>query len=896
MMRRILMNLSTFLTLALAFQTGSYSQASVTADPPVRLAFCEPAEAAYVLEATNTTPALASPTGSAWLRAWPASGSSKPIWLGRRIVLQAASGAALAAVLGETSLPVTRVVTTNLVLLEAPDAWTAATEASRLAQLPGVQVSHPVRRRTAQWHDGYAPRPTDTLFGYQWHLENRNTNTAAPLGSDLNARSAWADNLGRGILIATDDNGVETAHPDLAANMTNGVHFNFFTGMADGGPVANTQVHATAVAGLIAARGGNQKGVVGVAPEAQLASWVIFDRFDGLADEEAVMDMFQYRSNVVSVQNHSWGNAAVQQLPLSALEDRGVANAVEQGRQGRGVVIVRSAGNGRLDLNDLNDDGYGQDPRVIAVGAVRLNGRAASYSTPGAPVLVAAFSGDDAVENPDGSTTDYLRVATTDRQGSLGYNSGGTAPDYGFQSTGFTGTSASSPQIAGVCALILAANPSLTYRDVQQVLILSARQLDLADPDVRVNGAGLPVSHNVGFGVPDTGLAVELARGWSNRPPLSSATAMYRQSTEIPDDGLRVVIRGTDVPTALQSIPAWPSDGLHADTPTAALMLADVGQALRPPAQDLTKRAALIKRGVNYYVEKIANVAAAGARFAVIYNDRNTSERVFMNGADIQFQPIPAVSIDQTHGDALQTYLAANPTTTAQLQLNSVSCPLTISETLVGEHVKLRARFSHPRRADVRVTLVSPAGTRSVLHRFNNDTASTLGEWTFYSNQHFFESSAGTWQVEVSDERAGSTGRIVWLELTVYGVALEDTDHDGLDDQWEQQYFGSLAQGPKADPDQDTWSNLREQLLGRNPAAPDRPLELDLSRWDARWGRLSWPASPEYAYEVHMRTTADASPQVVSKQTGRFPSLELIVPLTTAGRYYEVQQIQGRTQ
>lgn len=868
-------------------------QEAIPATVLSRFEFREPDFVVYRIETPARAADLGSVEDSVWLKAWPEARAPNATWLGRRVVLQAASPEALARVLAATGLPVARVVTSNLVVLEASSARMAVPEASRLARHPGVTVCHPVRRRPIKLHGPYAPRPDDTLFRYQWHLENRDANTAAVLGFDLNARSAWADNQGEGVLVATGDNGIEVSHPDLAANMTNRIHRNFITGKDDGTPVATTQVHGTAVAGLIAARGYNARGVAGVAPRAQLASWVIFDRYDGLADEETVMDMFHYQSNIVSVQNHSWGNADMGLLRLSALEDQGIANAVERGRQGRGVVIVRSAGNGRMNLSDLNDDGFGQDPRAISVGAVRANGRAASYSTPGAPVLVAAFSGDEGVNTPDGSVTNYLGVATTDRQGSLGYNSSGPAPDYGFQSTGFGGTSASSPQIAGLCALILAANPALTYRDVQQVLILSSRQLDPSDPDLRVNGAGLAVGHNVGFGVPDAGLAVELARAWSNRPARIRTTAAFRKSIAIPDDGLRVVIGGSDVPAELQSIPAWPSDGPHPDAPTEVATLVDVGQALTPLAIDLTHKAALIKRGGNYFADKIGKAAAAGARFAIVYNNVGANQRVFMAGADIQFQTIPAVFIDQTHGEALQAFLATHPETTAQLRLDSIQCRMKISESLLCEHVKLRATFSHPRRADVRVTLLSPAGTRSVLHRFNNDTASALTEWSFYSTQHFYESSAGDWQVEVSDENAGATGRVVSLDLTVYGVRIEDEDRDGLDDPWELAWFGSLDQGPAGDPDEDGWSNLHEQILGHNPTVADRPFRLDLSHWGAQWGRLSWPASAAFRYEVSMQSALGEPAQLVSEQTGRFPELDLIVPLTDTHHFYQVRQVPG---
>lgn len=114
-------------------------------------------------------------------------------------------------------------------------------------------------------------------------------------------------------------------------------------------------------------------------------------------------------------------------------------------------MIVRASGNGREDLINSNDDGFANDPRVIAVGAVRSDGRACSYSSPGACLLVSARSGD-----PDDG---FPNVMTTDRHGSAGFNTTGSGDraDYGFEITGFNGTSASSPQIAGVAALILGA-------------------------------------------------------------------------------------------------------------------------------------------------------------------------------------------------------------------------------------------------------------------------------------------------------------------------------------------------------------------------------------------------------------------------------------------------------
>ncbi|MBM3878676.1 MAG: hypothetical protein FJ387_03005 [Verrucomicrobia bacterium] len=856
-----------------------------------RFEFREPRRSSYLFESWPGAE-WSGRAGASRLEGWPIPGAGPAVEFGSRVVLGLEGPGRLRELLASTALRLDRVVTSNLLVLEAASAVEAVEGAAWLATQPGVRISHPVRRRPVRLHRPYGPRPNDPYFTGQWHLENRHTNTAAALGFDLNVRAAWPVTRGAGVIVAMGDDGVELRHPDLAVNQAAGLHFNFVTALPNGEPARTWNIHGTAVAGLLAAVGDNRRGVVGVAPQARLASWIVFDNNDELVDEERAAEMFQYRSDTVAVQNHSWGNAGVEQLTLGALENQALDNAVLLGRSGLGVVIVRSSGNERIDGNDGNDDGYAQDPRVIAVGAVRANGQIASYSTPGANVLVAAFSGDEGVDTAEGGRTNYPTLFTTDRQGSLGYTvdvSGGLG-DYAHGATGFTGTSGSAPQIAGLCALMLAANPQLTYRDVQQILIWSARQLDPADPDLRRNGAGLAVSHNAGFGVPDAGEAVALARAWRTRPALASHSVRTTSGVAIPDDGLRVLITGSRIPVDMQSIPAAPRDGPHPDEATAVLPMLDVGQALAPIGIDLSQKAALIQRGGNYFAKKLQHAAAAGAAFAVVYNHADATQRLYMNGADIHLLPLPAVFISQTEGERLRDVLQQVPEARAQIRLESLRVPIAVTNTLLCEHVRLRVIASHPRRADVRITLRSPSGTRSILQHYNEDLWSPLDEWDYYTVHHFYESSAGTWEVEVSDERQGAVGRLIELELTVQGVPIRDADRDGLDDDWELAQLGKLDFGPADDPDGDGYSNMREQIQGTHPLVDDRPFRLDFSRWDDRFLRLSWPGLPDRGYHVFRGTDPQALIEHVTNRTGVFPETDWYLPLEAGTqRFFRVR-------
>ncbi len=81
-----------------------------------------------------------------------------------------------------------------------------------------------------------------------------------------------------------------------------------------------------------------------------------------------------------------------------------------------------------------------------------------------------------------------------------------------------TGTSASAPMAAAIIALALEANPSLTWRDVQHIIVKTSQPQNLKATDWRTNGMGRKVSHSYGYGLMDATAMVRLAKNWTLVP------------------------------------------------------------------------------------------------------------------------------------------------------------------------------------------------------------------------------------------------------------------------------------------------------------------------------------------------------------------------------------------
>lgn len=367
--------------------------------------------------------------------------------------------------------------------------------------------------------------PDDPLFAQQFHLEN-----TSHAGEDTNVLAAWAaDYVGGGVLIAIVDDGMELAHADLAPNVLVGASWDYVNFDIDPSPDLADQEHGTAVAGVAAARGGNSEGVTGAAPFASICAFNVIGT--AAATDLNIADALSRNAATTDIYNMSFGvSREGHYVPASTAIRSAIASGIDNGRDGKGSIYVKAAGNGRawagrpnLILDDANFDSEGGLHGVINVGAVNDEGRYAAYSVRGSSVLVCAPSSD--------TRGGHDAVVTTDRSGTPGYANG----DY----TGsFGGTSSACPVVSGVVALMLQANPALTWRDVKHVLVRSARRNDPGDGDWSQNGAGLWVNHNYGFGVVDAGAATLLAATWTTLGTRygGSATGSASPNTQIPDN------------------------------------------------------------------------------------------------------------------------------------------------------------------------------------------------------------------------------------------------------------------------------------------------------------------------------------------------------------------------
>ncbi len=319
--------------------------------------------------------------------------------------------------------------------------------------------------------------PDDTYFSKQWNL------------TKIRAPEAWQTSLGfEGVTIAIIDSGVDIDHPDLKDNVwrnlkeipDNGidddrdgyvddVHGWDFVGNDNdprpdisGGYSVIGANHGTVDAGVAAARGGNGKGIAGVAWQATIMPIRVLDS-NGVGKPEDVVRAVQY-----AVDN----GAKIINLSLSGPSYNPALSAALRRAYDQGVFVVAATGNAPdggeavdLDKSPLYPvcfDSGSDENFVYGVAAVDENDVRAGFSNFGAACADISAPG--------------TRIIST--QFRLPDNKNFVDAYGGF----YNGTSVAAAEVSGVVALIRALDYDLTPKQIMNILTETSVKIDKQNP------------------------------------------------------------------------------------------------------------------------------------------------------------------------------------------------------------------------------------------------------------------------------------------------------------------------------------------------------------------------------------------------------------------------------
>lgn len=434
----------------------------------------------------------------------------------------------------------------------------------------------------------------DPLYKESWHMENKGQKAYAWFGAlpgfDLNLTEVYRLGLtGRGVHVRVADTGMQIDHPDLVENIDPELNTNIEAKNPQGCAVCDPKNttpfieegsvgdQGTAVAGIIAAKGWNGIGTRGIAPNATLSAINI----TSIRMKPEYITVEEQLNGEFDILNQSWSKPELQKedftgLPVGYFDLQKIK--VLAGREKKGSIIVKAAGDDHLELADANLDPFNNMPWQIVVGAISSSGLRTADSNTGSSLWIVAPGGEAGFQSDymllrDRDYPRYMfqpAIVSTDLFNAKSPCSVGYSKKASFflernneakpsehmlgETTGFNlgwskdnrscayaatvhGTFAAAPMVSGVSALLLERNPNLGWRDVKHILATTARKIDLnfseryttlgkqrvvrTLPWVR-NAAGYLYHNWYGFGALDASEAVVMAdpKTYTNLPAL----------------------------------------------------------------------------------------------------------------------------------------------------------------------------------------------------------------------------------------------------------------------------------------------------------------------------------------------------------------------------------------
>jgi len=374
----------------------------------------------------------------------------------------------------------------------------------------------------------------DTFFDRLWYIRSLGTLTNGSgiesiIGNDLNLLEIYhaymGYNHGENIIVQIVDTGVEANHEDLEANMDLSRSYD----NATVGDPSGSNPHGTRVAGIMAARAFNGKGVRGIIPFAKIAgsNWLDAQRTPALERAWLTGD----GANDIAVSNNSWGSYFDTDTLYENIMELGTSTL----RDGKGRIYVFAGGNDRTENANANLQYVLSNRYAIAVAGLKHDNTYAEYSTAGANILVSGYSGNYYQDSPTlGSTTNSGTSSNTGTINTQTTWTEDTQENYTFVTNG---TSAASPTVAASIALVLEACPQLSYRDVKYLIAKHALQVDASNPTWTTNALGLKHSIDYGFGlINPQGMIEECSTTFATLPAERSTSITKTFDVQIPDN------------------------------------------------------------------------------------------------------------------------------------------------------------------------------------------------------------------------------------------------------------------------------------------------------------------------------------------------------------------------
>ncbi|KAG9511157.1 Furin-like protease 2 [Fragariocoptes setiger] len=351
---------------------------------------------------------------------------------------------------------------------------------------------------------------SDPLYDKQWYFHG-----GARGGYDMNVIPVWKMGYtGRGVVLTILDDGVQSNHPDLIKNYDHQASYDINDRDDNPTPQDNGEnKHGTRCAGEIAAEAGNEYCGVGIAYNARIGG---VRMLDGTVTDEVEATALSLKPSHIDVYSASWGpddNGKTVDGP-GRLAAQAFINGIKNGRKGKGSIYVWASGNGGRKSDNCNCDGYTNSIYTLSISSATQRGQKPWYLEECSSTLATTYSSgtpskDENIVTVD-QNTEYFKALEE-----------GKKPNVNKLCTQVhTGTSASAPIAAGIVALVLEANPDLTWRDMQHIVVMTSRSKPLEHESGWVtNGMNRNVSHKFGYGLMDAEAMVKMALRWRPLPP-----------------------------------------------------------------------------------------------------------------------------------------------------------------------------------------------------------------------------------------------------------------------------------------------------------------------------------------------------------------------------------------